>query len=203
MGIFDLFKSNRSNVELAGDRIWLTKAAKFAGLARQARNSLTGADAPDAILLAAHFPDCLDELRARAESAALETGRVMVTSADALSGSAGVGDALGESQTIGILVAERHPLRSRDEAIADFARSFPCRCRLVFHVSLEDALLQGFAGDWVRNLLERLGMTEDEAIESEMVARRLKQAQEKLENNVVDDLSADSAEEWMEQNCRR
>ena len=90
MGIFDFFKGERSNVEVADERIWLTKAAKFDGVAREARDSLTGADAPDAILLTAHFQDCLGELRARAESAAFETGRVMVASADALGGCAGV-----------------------------------------------------------------------------------------------------------------
>jgi preprotein translocase subunit SecA len=46
--------------------------------------------------------------------------------------------------------------------------------RLVHHVSLEDPMMRMFAGEWVQNVLQRLGMNENEAIESRMVTRRFK-----------------------------
>ena len=42
-----------------------------------------------------------------------------------------------------------------------------------FYLSLEDDLMRIFAGEWVKNLLTRLGMQEGEAIESRMVSRRI------------------------------
>jgi preprotein translocase subunit SecA len=50
-----------------------------------------------------------------------------------------------------------------------------------FYLSLEDDLMRIFAGEWVRNVLTRLGMQEGEAIESRMVSRRIEGAQKKVE----------------------
>ncbi len=50
-----------------------------------------------------------------------------------------------------------------------------------FYLSLEDDLMRIFAGDWVKNVLTRLGMQEGEAIESRMVSRRIEGAQKKVE----------------------
>ena len=50
-----------------------------------------------------------------------------------------------------------------------------------FFLSLEDDLMRIFAGEWVKNILTRLGMEEGEAIESRMVTRRIEGAQKKVE----------------------
>jgi preprotein translocase subunit SecA len=50
-----------------------------------------------------------------------------------------------------------------------------------FYLSLEDDLMRIFAGEWVKNILTRLGMKEGEAIISHMVSRRVEGAQKKVE----------------------
>ncbi len=50
-----------------------------------------------------------------------------------------------------------------------------------FFLSLEDDLMRIFAGDFVKSMMERLGMKEGEAIESSMVTRRIAAAQKKVE----------------------
>ncbi|TWU45594.1 preprotein translocase subunit SecA [Novipirellula aureliae] len=50
-----------------------------------------------------------------------------------------------------------------------------------FYLSLEDDLMRIFAGDFVKSMMERLGMQEGEAIESAMVTRRISAAQKKVE----------------------
>jgi len=50
-----------------------------------------------------------------------------------------------------------------------------------FYLSLEDDLMRIFAGQWVKSILERLGMQEGEAIESRLVTRRIEAAQKKVE----------------------
>ncbi|QDU55626.1 preprotein translocase subunit SecA [Aeoliella mucimassa] len=52
-----------------------------------------------------------------------------------------------------------------------------------FYLSLEDDLMRIFAGEWVKNMLTRLGMQEGEAIESKMVSRRIEGAQKKREES--------------------
>ncbi|MDO5552951.1 MAG: SEC-C metal-binding domain-containing protein [Planctomycetia bacterium] len=55
-----------------------------------------------------------------------------------------------------------------------------------FYLSLEDDLVRIFAGDWVKNILTRLGMEEGQAIESRMVTRRIEGAQKKIEERNFD-----------------
>ena len=55
-----------------------------------------------------------------------------------------------------------------------------------FFLSLEDDLMRIFAGDWVKDMLTRLGMQEGEAIESGMVTRQVQGAQRKVEERHFD-----------------
>jgi len=55
-----------------------------------------------------------------------------------------------------------------------------------FYLSLEDDLMRIFAGEWVKNVLTRLGMEEGQAIESRMVSRRIEGAQKKVEERNFD-----------------
>jgi preprotein translocase subunit SecA len=55
-----------------------------------------------------------------------------------------------------------------------------------FFLSLEDDLMRIFAGDWVKNILTRLGMQEGEAIESRLVTRQIESAQKKVEERHFD-----------------
>lgn len=200
MGLFDWLKGKRDTVHITEDRIWLTKQAKFAGIQREIVTAMAGATPPDAALVAAHFDDCLSDLRQLVASAGIDGRRILVTRSDALEGYAAE-SGLDESHNILIVVGERHPRLSHDDALLAFARNLSCRCRFVQHASLEDPLLKVFVGDWVHDVLRRLGMEEDEAIESRLVHRRLRSAQQRIEDQATGDASAVSAEEWMEKNC--
>ena len=80
-----------------------------------------------------------------------------------------------------IIGTERHEARRIDlQLIGRCGRQGdPGEAR--FYLSLEDDLVRIFAGDWVKNLLARLGMEEGQAIESQMVTRRIEGAQKKRE----------------------
>jgi len=80
-----------------------------------------------------------------------------------------------------ILGTERHEARRIDLQLRGRAgrQGDPGSSR--FYLSLEDDLMRIFAGDWVKNMLTRLGMQEGEAIVSRMVSRRVEGAQKKVE----------------------
>src|SRR5690606_32206653 len=133
-----------------------------------------------AILLVAHFPDVFSRLE---EIAHQQTWDVPceVVSATNLNPHLASGLNLDESAVIDVIVAERHPLPSVDDQLQEFADELPCRCRFSHHVSFDDAVMKAFAGDGVRDLLKQVGLKEDEAIESQMVSRRIRRAQKKIE----------------------
>jgi preprotein translocase subunit SecA len=85
-----------------------------------------------------------------------------------------------------IIGTERHESRRIDNQLRGRAgrQGDPGSSR--FFLSLEDDLMRKFAGEWVSNVLARLGMEEGEAIESGMVSRRIEGAQKKVEERNFD-----------------
>jgi preprotein translocase subunit SecA len=85
-----------------------------------------------------------------------------------------------------IVGTERHESRRIDNQLRGRAgrQGDPGSSR--FYLSLQDDLMRLFAGEWVSNVLTRLGMQEGEAIESGMVTRRIEKAQKKVEEHHFD-----------------
>jgi len=85
-----------------------------------------------------------------------------------------------------IIGTERHESRRIDNQLRGRAgrQGDPGSSR--FFLSLEDDLMRKFAGEWVSAVLTRLGMEENEAIESRLVSRRIEGAQKKVEERNFD-----------------
>ena len=199
MGFLSFLFGDRAstNREVVPDSIWLTTDAKFAGIAKSINERAE--EGTVAVLLVAHFPDVL----ARLNTLATESSAVPVKAllARDLSPELAESLTLEESSTIDIIVAERHPLPSGDDRLQQFAEAFDCHCRFSHHLSLDDAVIRVFAGSWVQDVLGKLGMSEDEAIDSKLISHRIRRAQRKIQSKAYDSLDADSAMEWLEKNC--
>src|SRR5438270_3267385 len=96
------------------------------------------------------------------------------------------GRRIAEMGGLHIVGTERHDARRIDNQLRGRAgrQGDPGSSR--FYLSLEDDLMRIFAGEWVSNLLGRMGMQEGEAIESRMVSRRISAAQKKVEERHFD-----------------
>ncbi len=55
-----------------------------------------------------------------------------------------------------------------------------------FYLSLEDNLMRIFAAEWVKNAMRKMGMKDDEVIESGMVSKQIQNAQRKVEAHNFD-----------------
>jgi preprotein translocase subunit SecA len=199
------------------DRIWLTKSAKWDGLCRELAQRLVQ---PPPVVLLCHFPATRAEVcheltsravphqaadhpvDARAVSAwgATAAGRVVHVALARQLQFDTFADAEPGDASVGLDVAERHPLRACDQGIESFARALGKGCRVTYHGSLEDPLLRMFAGDRVRELLKSLGASESEPIESGLVTRQLRRAQAKFANQSGCGCDADSAADWLDAN---
>jgi preprotein translocase subunit SecA len=80
-----------------------------------------------------------------------------------------------------ILGTERHESRRIDNQLRGRCgrQGDPGSSR--FFLSLEDDLMRIFASDWVRKMMDRLGMEEDIPIESKMVSKSIERAQTQVE----------------------
>ncbi|HSO00589.1 MAG TPA: preprotein translocase subunit SecA [Candidatus Nanopelagicales bacterium] len=96
------------------------------------------------------------------------------------------GDEVREAGGLFILGTERHESRRIDNQLRGRAgrQGDPGMSR--FYLSLEDDLMRIFAGDRVKNLMERMGMPDDEPIEHPWVTKSVENAQKKVEERNFD-----------------
>ncbi len=87
-------------------------------------------------------------------------------------------EAMGGLHIVG---TERHESRRIDNQLRGRAGRQGDRGSSRFFLSLEDSLMQMFAGDRTKMILSRLGMKEGDAIEHGMVSRSVERAQKKVE----------------------
>ena len=96
-------------------------------------------------------------------------------------GMASEGEKVSDVGGLHVIGTERHEARRIDLQLRGRSGRQGDAGSSRFFLSLEDDLMRIFAGDWVKDILTRLGMQEGEAIESRMVSNRVEGAQKKRE----------------------
>ena len=95
-------------------------------------------------------------------------------------------DAVIAAGGLHVIGAERHESRRIDNQLRGRSgrQGDPGSSR--FYVALDDNLVRIFAGERMASMMQRLGMSEDEAIESRMVSKQIEGAQRKVEAHNFD-----------------
>ncbi|QDT48068.1 preprotein translocase subunit SecA [Symmachiella dynata] len=197
MGLWDMLFGGGypASVDVSGDHIWMSHAAKFHGIGRQ----LTETGDSAGVLLIAHFDETLAQLNAITAVDHYDVPVHAILAQD-LSTDIAIRWRMEQTATIDLIVADRHPLWSVDGELLQFAGELPCRCRVAYHQSLQDPLVKRFTGAWLEPMLEQMGMKQDEAISSPLVSKRIKAMQKRIEAKAFGNHRAASAAEWFELN---
>ncbi|MBU9722265.1 MULTISPECIES: preprotein translocase subunit SecA [Bacillaceae] len=97
-----------------------------------------------------------------------------------------LGEGVKELGGLFVLGTERHESRRIDNQLRGRSgrQGDPGESR--FYLSLEDTLMRRFGSDNMSNMMEKLGMDEDQPIESKLVSRAVEQAQKRVEGNNFD-----------------
>jgi hypothetical protein len=201
MGLLDWLKPVRTAASVEGDVVWLTKVAKLKGIAASAEARLEGEKDCAAVLLVGHFPNRVAECQELIAAYGFDRRRVLAVQASDLLAATSSIPGYDAQSYVDIIVVERHPLLSRDDALLEAAGRLPCRSRVAHHLSLEDPVMRAFAGGWLPGTLKTLGMSADESIQSPMVTRAIRKAQQRIADQAVGDTEAESAEAWLKMNC--
>jgi len=95
-----------------------------------------------------------------------------------------------------VIFAEHYPLREKEEALYTSLKLEDVK---VFS-SLDDALFQYFGGARIIEIMQKMGLQENEPVQHTMISMALKNAQEKIGKKVSLEQSAHSQEEWFKRN---
>lgn len=97
-----------------------------------------------------------------------------------------LGEGVRELGGLHVLGTERHESRRIDNQLRGRAGRQGDPGSSQFYLSMEDELMRRFGSDNMRAIMERLGMEEDQPIESKMITRAVEQAQKRVEGNNFD-----------------
>lgn len=92
-------------------------------------------------------------------------------------------DEVKKAGGLAIIGTERHDSRRVDRQLRGRAGRQGDPGSSTFYVSLEDKLMRLFGSEKIASVVDRLGMTEEEALESSMLSGSIEKAQRKVEEN--------------------
>ncbi|KYG33726.1 preprotein translocase subunit SecA [Alkalihalobacillus trypoxylicola] len=97
-----------------------------------------------------------------------------------------LGDGILDLGGLHVLGTERHESRRIDNQLRGRSGRQGDPGSSQFYLSMEDELMRRFGSDNMRSMMERLGMDEDQPIESKMVSKAVETAQKRVEGNNFD-----------------
>lgn len=168
-----LFKSSEPEIKII-DKVWLSADAKFKACAAMAA-------ANPGCVFVCWFPDTLNTLKGF-----LGERNLMLATQPA--------SALLQHNMI--VFAEHHPLLRKETALF---KSLNLKEAPILS-SLDEPLFMRFGGERTREVVQKLGMKEDEVIGSNFITRAVRNAQLKIEKQVTVEREAASQQEWLNLN---
>lgn len=97
-----------------------------------------------------------------------------------------LGDGVKEVGGLAVIGTERHESRRIDNQLRGRSGRQGDPGMSQFYLSMEDELMRRFGSDNLRSMMEKLGMDDDQPIESRMVSRAVESAQKRVEGNNFD-----------------
>ncbi|WP_424766665.1 preprotein translocase subunit SecA [Paenibacillus sp. sgz302251] len=97
-----------------------------------------------------------------------------------------LGDTVADIGGLHIIGTERHESRRIDNQLRGRAGRQGDPGSSQFYLSLEDELMRRFGSENIMGMMDRLGLDEDQPIESRMISRAIESAQKRVEGNNFD-----------------
>jgi len=100
-----------------------------------------------------------------------------------------------------LIVVDRHPEPFRDEALEQFARSFPTVTKMGYFLALEDRVLQTVVNETTLMVLKQMGIEDQGLISSGIISKRIaKVLKREHKTRIGTGQPTDSAEQWYQLN---
>lgn len=201
-------------VILNDDKVWFDETLKLEQICAQVAAAQTN---DWSVLLLSHFEVTLSRLARFLQGQGIHFERFTSLNPSALCSQSTTRVWLGSTRAFGVtrdltsptaagtlevIVAEHHPLQSKDQEVVDAAAQLSCNAQLCFYFSLDDPLMRHFGTDSIKALFERLGIEKGECISHHLINTAIRSAQEKIENKVGKGVPTESAEDWFKYNLR-
>jgi hypothetical protein len=213
MGLLSFFKSDTPAYT---DKVWKESDFAIKGMMMDALQAITRNEMP---VILTFFTDThqqvIDFLTAKqvpnfvidssnVQDAILQNQVVFVMDANLLNSSAQVLPFLinqTKKQKLNFLFFGHYPIPSRENKICE--KLMAVNGTVTFYSSLDDPAFKVFGGDQLKSTMENLGLADEEAIEHNMVTRAMKNAREKIEKSIKQEIICSTQLEWFQRNHKK
>ena len=216
MGFLKRIFGGRPNFD---DRVWMRASLKIDDLLKRVvEEARTDSEVS---LVVYHFPDTGDELKSRFDDAGVEleelrspgthelehSPRVALLNSAEIPGEVQRGrarrSAHARATPCHVHLAEHYPIPSRDDHVINLHSVLAPDSKFYGYVGLDEAWVEQTVGGTTRDLLEQLGVSDDEPLNHSMIGSALRRAQEQLDKKRRGiEAQARSSREWMELNIQ-
>jgi hypothetical protein len=175
--MFGLFKSPEKEI-ITKDFIWKNEAVKYKALVKHLKQQ-------EKSVLVYYFEDTKNTVEEVLNGAAINFSteansfvtKVWLISAHTLLHKSDMGNRT-------VFFAEHHPSYSREHEIKQHLLDKLGIQEILFYTSFEDKLLQLFGSERILQLLEKMGLKDDEVIEHTMISTSIERAQKRIDENI-------------------
>lgn len=172
--MFGLFSKNEKGL-VVHDKIWLSELAKFKALLILKHQN-------PAVIFVAWFDETKHNLELFFKDNHLEEE---VFLAERLS---------LRHQDKELVFVEHHPLRAEEQRIANQHSTK----EMTVYSSISEPIFQLFGGGKIVDLMNKIGMKDEEMIEHDMISKSILRAQDKIAEKTTQSVAAQSQGEWLQ-----
>ena len=97
-----------------------------------------------------------------------------------------------------LIFIEHYPMKTKEDQLLDQLSLK----KAVFLTAVDEPLLKYFGGERLMQIMENMGMKEEDPIEHKFITQSIVNAQKKIESKVLIEQSTRSQAEWMERNLK-
>ena len=212
MGLFSFLKSDKSPYS---DKVWKENDYAIKGMMTDALQAITKNEMP---IVVTFFSDTSQRVKdflsakqvpyfeidsANTHDADSQTKVVFTTEANVLNSSSQLLAFLAtqsKKQKLDFLFYGHYPIPLRENKILEKLTNIGSD--ITFYSSLDDRAFKIFGANQIKSTLEKIGLADDEAIEHAMVSRAMKNAREKIELSVKQEIICATEVEWFQRNYK-
>jgi len=170
------FSKNKKTETKIKDIIWINSDAKWKGLEDLWRKD------PNTVFVF-WFDESLEEAKSKVSDAKIEFASAREVNHHLI-------------PTKPVIFAEHYPLQKKEQEL--FQQLQLKEVKVLS--ALDEPLFKKFGADKIIDMLKHMGMKENDPLENQLITNAIKNAQQKLEKQVIIEHSAPSQRSWLEKN---
>jgi GTPase Era involved in 16S rRNA processing len=211
MGLFSFLKSDKPP---HSDKVWMKKEAALKGMMTGALQALTHGEVP---VVLSFFTDKHQEIIEFASSNGVpyttvdenpanrltQDNTVLVIDAQRLNNFQSFINFISTSlKPVTFLFYGHYPIPAKENQLLAKISEEKKLQGITFFSSLDDHAFEMFGADNIKNIMQKMGLKEDEAIEHAMVTKAMERAREKIASSVTHEIASSTEVEWYERNYK-